>query len=188
MVEQEYNHEMKSKSDYTPEELFDRLVSLSPTSVEGGVVALSKRKARGLGKNALRAVGVSDEGVSRLLPTQQARIIKKEIGGLPGSQQAEFMQRLCELERERIFIAVKEAVAELDNENLVAVQSIGSINAIDRWPNDLDVNLIMTEVDKELARAFRVLVQEKIVKKVDVKNVFTVDDFDLGGANNLIDV
>lgn len=188
MVEQEYNHEMKSKTGYTPEELFDILVSFNPTSVEKGVAALSKRKTRGAGKNILRFVGVSDEGVSRLLPTQQARIIKKEIGGLPGAQQAEFMRRLCELERERIFTAVKEVVKELDNKNLVGIQSIGSIDSNDRWPNDLDVNLIMTKVDIELERAFRVLVQEEIVKKVDVKNVFKAGEFDLDNANNLIDI
>lgn len=179
---------LKSKSGHSPEELFDILVSFDPVSIGKDPISISRKKARGLAKNVLRIGGVSDEGVSRLLPTSQARLINKEIGSLPGVAQAEFIQRLCELERERVFAVVREVIEELNDENLVAVQTLGSIDANNRWANDLDVNLVMKNVDKDLARAFRHGVQNRIVKKVDIKNIYKADEFDVESAKNLIDI
>lgn len=179
---------LKSKSGLSPEELFDILISFDTISVKTDPVSLSRKKARGLAKNILRIGGVSDEGVSKVLPTSQARRINTEIGSLPGAAQAEFMQRLCELERERVFDAIRAVVRELDDDNLVAVQTLGSIDANDRWANDVDVNLVMKNIDRDLARSFRSSVQEKIVKKVDVKHMYRADEFDVDTADKLVEI
>lgn len=169
------SQELKSKSGYSPEELLDVLVS-NPIGLSNNPVNLAKRKARGLAKNVLRVGGGSDEFVSRILPTKQTRMIKEEIGMLPGVEQAEFMRKLCELERERILTAVREVANDLEDDNLIGIQTLGSIDVTDRWSNDFDVILIMEKIDKELARRFKMSVQEKAQKKTDIKDVYLDED------------